>query len=366
MIDLFKYLSPTKINIEDLLLDPNNPRFSELGEDLITIPESRYSDLKVQQNTFERMKDGSFDILELKDTIKTIGYLPMDRIVVRKWKGKPKDGRQKFVIIEGNRRISALKWLLQLHEIGKETFNAEQLKNYKEIEALVLDDNIAPNTALLILPGLRHISGIKEWGPYQKAKAVFELRKSGMPPQDVAQSIGLSTRKSNQAYRCYLALEQMKSDEEFGEYAEPRLYSYFEEAFKPPNVKKWLGWDEKEEKFNNDVNIREFYSWIIPLEGNDPKLPEAKSVRDLAQFIDDDSSFKVFRSPDGSLARALAKYEVEHPEDWFPKIISASDAIKSLTPEMLRKLDEESLNALVELKSKIDLALEDRNKLLRK
>ena len=113
----------------------------------------------------------------------------------------------------------------------------------------------------------------------------------------------------------------MKSDEEFGEYAEPRLYSYFEEAFKPPNVKKWLGWDEKEEKFNNDVNIREFYSWIIPLEGNDPKLPEAKSVRDLAQFIDDDSSFKVFRSPDGSLARALAKYEVEHPEDWFPKII---------------------------------------------
>ena len=129
------------------------------------------------------MKDGSFDILELKDTIKTIGYLPMDRIVVRKWKGKPKDGRQKFVIIEGNRRISALKWLLQLHEIGKETFNAEQLKNYKEIEALVLDDNIAPNTALLILPGLRHISGIKEWGPYQKAKAVFELRKSGMPPK---------------------------------------------------------------------------------------------------------------------------------------------------------------------------------------
>src|ERR1019366_7501037 len=34
----------------------------------------------------------------------------------------------------------------------------------------------------------------KEWGAYQKAKAVFELRESGLTAQAAAQSLGLNTR----------------------------------------------------------------------------------------------------------------------------------------------------------------------------
>jgi len=48
----------------------------------------------------------------------------------------------------------------------------------------------------------------------------------------------------------------------------------------------------------------------------DPKLPEAKSVRDLSRFVEDEAAMQVFRGPDGSLARALARYETEHPDAW--------------------------------------------------
>jgi len=227
------------VNLADLLLDPNNPRFAELGQKLDAVPEGRFGEEKVQQQTYERMKTPRFDVAELRDTIKNLGFLPMDRIVVRKWKGSDASS-PKFVVVEGNRRIAALKWLIELQDSGRETFTTEQVQNFTQLEVLLLDDEAAPENSTLILPGLRHVSGIKEWGPYQKARAVHALRESGMSSQEAAQSIGLSTRAANQLWRSYLALEQMRADEEYGEFAEPSLYSYFEEVFKRRNVRDYL------------------------------------------------------------------------------------------------------------------------------
>lgn len=366
MSSLPSLLSPIRLNLSDLLLDPNNPRFSELGEELNPVPEGRFADDKVQSNALEKMKNPMFDVAELRDTIKTIGFLPMDRIVVRRWKGEASDRSPKYVVIEGNRRVTALKWLMNLHEIGKETFSEEQLKNFTEFECLLLNDELAPPSANLILPGLRHVSGIKEWGAYQKAKAVHALRKGGMSPQEAAQSLGLSTRAANSAYRCFLALEQMKGDEEYGEFAQPKMYSYFEEIFKRTNLRSWLNWSDDEERFCAEDRLKEFYSWMVP-QGEDqqpPKLPESKSVRDLSQILADENALNILRSPEGTLSRALARYEIDHPEDWYPKVLTATAAIKSLTPDMLRSMDDSTLRSLKELDERILQALRDRESLL--
>ena len=364
MNSLPSLLTPIALTLDALLLDPNNPRFSELGEEPNPVPEGRFADEKVQNATFEKMKNPMFDVPELRDTIKTIGFLPMDRIVVRKWKGQAQDQKNRYVVIEGNRRVAALRWLLNLHEIGKETFSEEQLANFTDFGCLLLNDELAPASASLILPGLRHVSGIKEWGAYQKAKAVYALRKSGTSSQEAAQSLGLSTREANKAYRCFLALEQMKSDEEFGEFAEPKMYSYFEEIFKRPNVRNWLDWSDEKERFCAEERLREFYSWMIP-QGEDAarKLPEAKSVRELSEILGDESALNILRTPEGTLNRALARYEVDHPEDWYPKVLAAAAAVKSLTPDMLREMDEGTLNNLLELRQRIDQALKDRESL---
>ncbi len=358
-------LTPIKVNIDQLLLDANNPRFSELGEDLNQVNEGRFADDKVQAFTFERMKAEVFDVAELKDTIKTLGFLPMDRIVVRRWLGNLSPSSEKYVVIEGNRRLSALKWLISLHEIGKESFSEEQLDNFKQLECLLLDEKGAPAAANLILPGLRHVSGIKEWGPYQKAKAVSALRKSGLSSQESAQSLGLSTRAANSSYKCFLALEQMKNDEEYGEHASPRMYSYFEEIFKRSEMRTWLGWADDAEGFTNEDRLHEIYSWMIPGEdGTGPKLPEAKSMRELAGILTDENAMNILRGPEGSLSRALARFEVDHPEDWYPKVTAASAAVQSLTPDKLRGLDEATLKTLTELQEKIVQALKDRSSLL--
>lgn len=365
LTNLSSLLKPIETQLESLLLDPNNPRFSELGEQLNPVPEGRFADEKVQASTFEKMKNPLFDVAELRDTIKTIGFLPMDRIVVRVWKGQHPDGKPRYVVIEGNRRVTALRWLLSLHDVGKETFDEGTLKNFSEFQCLLLDDERAPASATLVLPGLRHVSGIKEWGAYQKAKAVHALRKSGLSSQEAAQSLGLPTRAANSAYRCFLALEQMKSDEEFGDHAEPKMYTYFDEVFRRANLRAWLNWTDEKERFVSEERLKEFYSWLIPqAEDTAPKLADSRSVRQLSEILDDEDAMKVFRAPDGTLERALVRFEVDHPTDWYPKLLAAASAVKSLTPDTLRGLDATTIESLNELRDRIVQSLKDRSSLM--
>jgi hypothetical protein len=186
-----------------------------------------------------------------------------------------------------------------------------------------------------------------------------------MSPQETAQSIGLSVRAANQAYRCFMALEQMHQDEEYGDSATPKLYSYFEEVLKKPTIKLWLGWSDTTNQFENKDRLLEFYSWIIPTEDSEsPKLPKAISVRDLGTIIQDDNVMQTFRSPNGTLVHALAKYEVDHPEEWSPKISAANSALKSLTPDKLRKMDDTARQAIESLKDTIEQVLKDRAALI--
>jgi len=369
MENLSKYLKEGKAQLDDILLDPNNPRFAELGDSIDIIPESRFAEARIQKDAFDKMKIDRFDVAELRDTIKTIGFLPMDKVVVREWKGNLDLNNKKYVVVEGNRRITALKWLIDLNKSGKETFTDDEMENFQTINLLILDTESAPPSILWILPGLRHVSGIKEWGPYQKARAVFILREAGSGAQEAAQSLGLSTRGANQLWRSYLALAQMMNDEEFGEYAEPKKYSYFEEVFKKPDVRIWLDWDDNERKFKNASRIRELYSWIVGEQddnGNlqDPKLPEAKSIRELSGILNDESALSVFRSPNGTLTKALVRYEADHPQDWQPTILNAESLLANLSPDILRSLTQDEINNLEKLRNRIDRVISDRSKLV--
>ena len=49
MIELASLLTPIKLDLDDLLLDPNNPRFSELGDEINNIPELRFNEEKVKK-----------------------------------------------------------------------------------------------------------------------------------------------------------------------------------------------------------------------------------------------------------------------------------------------------------------------------
>jgi hypothetical protein len=161
----------------------------------------------------------------------------------------------------------------------------------------------------------------------------------------------------------------MQADEEYGEHVEPKHYSYFEEVFKAPSVKEWLGWSDEDRRFTNDEHLREFYSWMLGdiLDNGDlgePKFDEAKSVRNLAKIIDDVNSMVVFRAVGGTLTGALARFESGHPQEWMPAVANAQTVLAGLSPDVLRGLLEEEVTALRNLGERIQRVLDDRRRLL--
>ena len=127
--NIFKQI---KVTPEDLLLDPNNPKlvndlnFTEKVEDKDVMKlqpelEARFSESGTTGDEFT-------DIRDLYDSMLRVGYVGIDRIVVREI-----EGLSKFLVLEGNRRTSAIKRLLK----NAKNFKGADLKKFDEIIELL-------------------------------------------------------------------------------------------------------------------------------------------------------------------------------------------------------------------------------------
>ena len=114
-----------KVTLEDLILDPNNPRFSKNEHELIDV-ESKFAEQEVQNLTLLKMTTGDqFDVDSLAASIKNNGYVSLVQpMLVRKI-------NDKFLVIEGNRRTSALKTLKIKHNSGQKKHILHQEWSYQ-------------------------------------------------------------------------------------------------------------------------------------------------------------------------------------------------------------------------------------------
>jgi|TARA_Y100000310_G_C20696677_1_gene826197 hypothetical protein len=158
-------LDKIKLSINDIILDPNNPRFSKHPDDLTL--EENLCDEDVQEETFRKMIDTkSFDVFEIEESIKTKGYIPVDNIFVRKV-------NEKYVTVEGNRRLSAIKNLLLKNEKGGQlVLPKEILDSFETLEVFDLTENDQSDIDFIL--GLRHVGSIKQWGLLPSSYNIFK------------------------------------------------------------------------------------------------------------------------------------------------------------------------------------------------
>ena len=67
-------LTDIVVAIDQLLLDPNNPRYADLGVWKV-IPETRVSEDSVQQQALARLQDPNFEVDQLQESIEKMGFL---------------------------------------------------------------------------------------------------------------------------------------------------------------------------------------------------------------------------------------------------------------------------------------------------
>jgi len=311
----------TKLPPDRLLLDPNNYRFHDISTYRRVPNRARYAEKGVQDRALNLLQTiGSFELEALKDSILTNGYVPLEQIVVEKF-GSDENGNY-YLVIEGNRRVAAVKTLLEEHEAGAVDIEDDTLSSLKELPVIIIigtDDERSSYRQTLM--AIRHIGGIREWGPYQQARLIVELyEREEHQFGRVAQRIGISAREVGRRYRASKALEQMENNDEFSEYAEPRLYAFFHEAVSQPKVRDWLQWSDDTFSAEDNESCRSFYELLSPRTVEDQVLPAklqnaSRQVRQLKEIVDKAGPLKILLDPEKPFEDAVEAAKSEAIED---------------------------------------------------
>lgn len=271
-LELLTELDSSDLLLEQLYLNPNNPRIMGKKRN-VRLSDSRITEKNIQASvTQEITKEGISDIIE---KVLKLGFLKVDRIVVRPINSL--DG--KFVVLEGNRRVTSLKKLKEEHDSGVRSLDAKLLDSITNLEVLVY--NGEDPEIEWVLQGIRHINGIKEWGPLQQSRFLAEMYKNkNMSATDLDEMTGLGRNTISRKIKSYYAWEYAR-DYYHGEVEEDH-YSLFQEViFARPIIHKWLSWNDTTKVFESDENFSNLLNWYIGDENGERKLNRALDARDL-------------------------------------------------------------------------------------
>lgn len=359
-------LEVIKIGIDNICLDPNNPRFWVDSSSKV-VPDSKIPDSKIQIRTNESMQ--MFGIEDLYVNILRNGFLPLDRIVVREIRGH--DG--KYVVVEGNRRLTALKKLRKnieddlVDEEGIEEAHLEKIKEKTDTLEVLLYKGSELRDISWLLQGIRHISGIRNWGPAQQARLVVDrVDNHGMTFTEAGQQFGIGPQKVGRLYRVFKALEQMKADEEFQTKAKNEYFTLFEEVIRDKKVRDWMGWDADQNKFTNVDHLRMFYAWISPdddaPEGveNKRRIHDPRQIKKLSDIIDDEYKTILNKFDQWELTIEQAQDKaIRKPSsfDWREALEQVEEIIGSIPQISIQENAEEFISRLDKISKQIESSI---------
>lgn len=300
------------IGIECLHLDPANPR---LPEEVQGKPEPA-----ILEHLFR-----NFDLEEIADPMGKNGYFDEEPLIaipndipakLLPKPGKPESAQYlefikkkstHFTVVEGNRRLSTA-MILREPSLRQEF----KIRSWPEITAAVKDDlAILPviiyPTRKEVLPylGVRHITGIKKWDSYAKARYIADMISEGHTIEAIEKQVGDRVQSVRKNAICYHLLKQAKNELDWDISNARNDFSLLILSIGQKNIKGYLGWTQKvpetdkvkttpldEIALESPVddahlpNLRNLLSWLFG-EGSKviPVIKESRNITDLLQHV---------------------------------------------------------------------------------
>lgn len=203
-----------------------------------------------------------FDLDELADSMGQNGYfdeeplvaipenLPDQFTATDKLEDNPdylafiKEKSTRFIVLEGNRRLSTAKLLLD-----SELRRSVKLKSWIDPSENVRNDlSILPvivyPTRKEVLPylGVRHISGNKKWESYARARYIAEMIREGYTVESIEKQIGDKAGVVRLNAICYHLLRTAREDANINIKSAKDNFSLLQLAIGQAAVKRFLGW----------------------------------------------------------------------------------------------------------------------------
>lgn len=284
--------------IGDLYLDHFNPR---LGRD----PSGK----KAKQNEIlDQMRDWTLDELAIS-YLESGGFWTHEALLVIK---ENLDGKSRLVVIEGNRRLAALKHLFNA------TKNKPATQKWKEMaKGAKIPDNLFSRIPYILVEkrkdveaflGFRHVTGIKEWRPTEKARYIAHLiDDSKMDYAQVMRLIGSKTPTVRQTYISYRMLLQ------YEDYADlvpqeniDRRFSVMNLSLRTEGVQNYLHIDILAEpsKAKKPVprkhlkNLANFALWIFGDADKDPLFTDSRRVDTFGALLENSKALNYLETAD--------------------------------------------------------------------
>jgi hypothetical protein len=359
------YLKQISLSPEDLLLDPNNPR---LVQKLAVSDKVADKDVLSHQDAIKAQfaKRGSSesdeftDISDLFDSMIRIGYVAIDRIVVRYI-----ETLNKYVVIEGNRRVSTIKLIRERAEKGlladrgddSEKKQYESVReSFEQLEVLELKTKGLSNEELErridIILGLRHFGSVLDWKPLNRAFNAYKNYMAIEPPlerfvfekkrlKDVASRLSISEGKVKKALETYVVFKQLS---ELTPHIREDHYSLIEAALPLKGFNKYFDRNESTYEFD-DVSLEKLME-LCQFEkretsGNSSAIiiPEPKKFGVLGKILKEsvDNESSAIRDRAVALAEAVKRGEiVESGENAGELVMPVDRAYSLLRSEIVR------------------------------
>lgn len=175
----------------DLYFDRNNPRLAEYG---IT---DKTSDEEIIVVLWDAM-----DVRELVQSIAASGFFHHEPLIVATEK-------RKKVVIEGNRRLAAVRVLLDPGLVETTSYKIPKLSNpeRRKLEELpTVQESRADAWRYL---GFKHVNGPAKWSSYAKAKYIADVQAThDVSLVDIAEQIGDRHQTVQRLYRGLMVIDQ--------------------------------------------------------------------------------------------------------------------------------------------------------------
>jgi hypothetical protein len=255
------------IEIDKLLLDDENPRLaSGLGGDT--------------QEDLLRILWTEMSVDEVALSIAANGFFPEENLfVVPQNPNEKEQSKKRFVVVEGNRRLAAVRLLRD--ERLREKIKATDLPKITATARAALDTLPVAiydsREDLWEYFGFRHINGPKPWDSFSKAKYISDVKDNyKIPLEEIARKIGDQHSTVKKLYRGYVVLLQAEAQAGFDRADIIRNKFYFSHlytALDQQGYQEFLGITSEQSLKPNPVkkswlkHLRELMVWIYGSRG---------------------------------------------------------------------------------------------------
>lgn len=335
----------------DLLnFDHANPRLAEYGT------ASDLGEDEILNILWEAM-----DVQELVQSISASGFFEHEALIVATEKGQD-------IVIEGNRRLAAVKVLLNPNLAEENGWQVPKLSVAERKKLATLPAIRASREDSWRYLGFKHVNGPAKWGSYAKAVYIAIVHRNyKVPLDDIAHQIGDRHRTVQRLYRGLMVLEQAERAKVYDRedrFNKHLSFSHLYTGLEYDGISSFLGVAAKEDESVNPVpraNLRALGELCVWLYGSrkekrepvvrtqNPDLRQLNAVVANREAVEAlragaplEKAFEISRPPDAIFESALlaAKRELTTVRAYLTTGYDNSDALFRVAGSIAEMADD--------------------------